>query len=96
MRGDSESASKNTSKPIFKHPKYSNIRIFENSLASDLVFVPRATVKDEKSRACKGHAQDKMEISSTSKCPISDKTYFVQKIEVFFLEIENTTTSLVL
>ena len=39
MRGDSESASKNTSKPIFKYPKYSNIRIFENSLASDLVFV---------------------------------------------------------
>ena len=41
MWGDSESASKNTSKPIFKYPKYSNIfiRIFENSLASDLVFV---------------------------------------------------------
>ena len=39
MRGDSESASKNTSKPVFKCPKYSNIRIFENSLASDLVFV---------------------------------------------------------
>ena len=38
MRGDSESASKNTSKPVFKCPKYSNIRIFENSLASDLVF----------------------------------------------------------
>ena len=30
---------KNTSKPIFKYPKYSNIRIFENSLASNLVFV---------------------------------------------------------
>ena len=39
MRGDSESASKNTSKPICKCLKYSNIRIFENSLASDLVFV---------------------------------------------------------
>ena len=39
MRGDSESASKNTSKPTFKYPKYSNIRIFENSLASDLVFL---------------------------------------------------------
>ena len=39
MRGDSESVSKNTSNPIFQYPKYSNIRIFENSLASDLVFV---------------------------------------------------------
>ena len=39
MRGVSESASKNTLEPIFKHPKYSNIRISENSLASDLVFV---------------------------------------------------------
>ena len=39
MRCGSESASKNRSKPIFKYPKYSNIRIFENSLASDLVFV---------------------------------------------------------
>ena len=39
MPGDSESASKNTSKLIFKYPKYSNIRIFENSLASDLSFV---------------------------------------------------------
>ena len=39
MWGDSESASKNTSKPIFKCPKYSNIRIFKNSLASELVFV---------------------------------------------------------
>ena len=41
MRGDSESASKNTSKPIstVTYPKYSNVRIFENSLASDLVFV---------------------------------------------------------
>ena len=39
MRGDSESASKNTSKLISKCTKYSNIRIFENSLASDLVFV---------------------------------------------------------
>ena len=28
---------KNTSKPIFKYPKCSNIRIFENSLVSDLV-----------------------------------------------------------
>ena len=44
MRGDSESASKNTSKPVFKCPKYSNIRIFENSLASDLVFVARVPV----------------------------------------------------
>ena len=44
MRGDSESASKNTSKPVFKYPKYSNIRIFENSLASDLVFVNLASV----------------------------------------------------
>ena len=41
MRGDSESASKNTSTPIFIYPKYSNIRILENSLASDLVFVGR-------------------------------------------------------
>ena len=41
MRGDSESASKNTLLPIFKCPIYSNIRIFENSLASDLVFVGR-------------------------------------------------------
>ena len=32
---------KNTSKPIFKYSKYSNARIFENSLASDLVFVAR-------------------------------------------------------
>ena len=39
MRGDSESASKNTSYPIFKYPKYSKIRTSENSLASDLVFV---------------------------------------------------------
>ena len=39
MRGDSGSASKNTSVPTFKHPKYSNIRISKNSLASDLVFV---------------------------------------------------------
>ena len=37
MWGDSESA-------IFKYPKYSNIRIFENSLASDLVFVSLLTV----------------------------------------------------
>ena len=36
---DSESASKNTSKLILKYPKYSSIRIFENSLGSDLVFV---------------------------------------------------------
>ena len=39
MRGDSESASKNTSKPFFKYPKHSIVRIFENSLASDIVFV---------------------------------------------------------
>ena len=39
MRGDSGSASKNTSEPIFKYPKYSNMRIFKNSLASDFVFV---------------------------------------------------------
>ena len=44
MRGYSESASKNTSKPIFKYPKYSNIRISENSLASDLVFVQTLTL----------------------------------------------------
>ena len=45
MRGDSESASKNTSNPTFKYPNYSksNIRIFENSLASDLVFVNIST-----------------------------------------------------
>ena len=36
---DSESASKNTSKLILKYPKYSSIRIFENSLGSDLIFV---------------------------------------------------------
>ena len=36
MRGDSESASKNTSNPIFNYPKYSNVRIFENSLASSI------------------------------------------------------------
>ena len=29
--------------PIFKYPKYSNTRIFENSLASDLVFVEAGT-----------------------------------------------------
>ena len=39
MRGYSESASKNTSVAIFQITKYSKIRIFENSLASDLVFV---------------------------------------------------------
>ena len=43
MRGDSESASKNTSEPIFKYLKYSKIRISENSLASDLVFVVKLT-----------------------------------------------------
>ena len=47
MRGDSESASKNTSKSVFKYPKYSNIRIFENSLASDLVFVTDLPVQLE-------------------------------------------------
>ena len=30
---------KNTSKHGSKYPEYSNIKIFENSLASDLVFV---------------------------------------------------------
>ena len=52
MWSDSESASKNTSNPIFKYPKYSNIRIFENSLAIELVFVaenPRVSL-DYKSR----------------------------------------------
>ena len=39
MRGDSESASRNTSNPDFTYLKYSNIRISESSLASDLVFV---------------------------------------------------------
>ena len=37
MQGDLESASKNTWKAIFECPKYSNIRISENSLASNLV-----------------------------------------------------------
>ena len=37
MGGDSESASKNTLIPILKYRKYSNIRIFENLLASELV-----------------------------------------------------------
>ena len=42
MLGDSESASKNTSKLVDENLKYSNIRIFENSLASDLVFVAKS------------------------------------------------------
>ena len=45
MRGDSESASKNTSNPIIKYQNYSNVRIFENSLASELVFVEGSALK---------------------------------------------------
>ena len=47
MRGDSESASKNTYNCIIEHPNYSNARIFENSLARKLIFVDIDIDKDD-------------------------------------------------
>ena len=45
MGGDSESASKNTSISILKCRKYSNVRILENLLASELVLAYLNTLK---------------------------------------------------
>ena len=49
MRGNLVSASQNESKPIFKYPKYSNIMISENFLASDLLFAMKSTAGGEPS-----------------------------------------------
>ena len=46
MRGDSESTSKNTLGLILQYPEYSNLRSSENSLASDLVLVPKEQAFD--------------------------------------------------
>ena len=76
MRGDLESASKNTSNPTFQYPKYSNIRIFENSLASDLVFVIHDHVE------C-ARAEDSTCASKMKSCHVNQK----KKLALSFVRI---------